>query len=60
MTIKLPETSFPDRVLKAFGKKRGVILPQHVYEKHGAYAYASAQKERFWKALFRPVTASYS
>jgi hypothetical protein len=57
MTIKLPEHSFGDRVLRTLGKKRGVIIPKEPYEKHGPYAHAMARKESYWKALFRPKGA---
>ena len=53
MTIRMPRTSFGDRVLKALGKKRGLRLPTEAYEKLGPYVSAVAQKESFWRALFR-------
>ncbi len=55
MTIKMPEPNFADRALKILGKKRGVIIPSAEYEKIGPYSYAVAQKENFFKALFRPA-----
>lgn len=55
MTIKHPQPSIGDRILKLLGKKRGVKVPAEVYEKFGPYVYASAQKESFWKALLRPA-----
>jgi hypothetical protein len=57
MTIKLSEESFSDRMLKPLGKKRGVIVPKAPYQEYGPYAYATAQKESFWKALLRPKGA---
>jgi hypothetical protein len=54
MTIRIPETNITDKVLKFFGKKRGVKLPTEAYEKFGHHVYAKAQKENFWKALLRP------
>ena len=53
MTIKLPQPSMGDKILKLLGKKRGVKVPAEVYEKFGPYVYAMAQKESFWKALLR-------
>ena len=54
MTIKLPETTFADRLLASIGRKRAVRLPFEVYEKLGPYVYAKAEKESFWRALIRP------
>ena len=54
MTIRLPDQSIFDRVLKYLGKKRGVIVPTEAYEKFGHYSYVKAYKESFWKAFFRP------
>ena len=53
MTIRLPKISFGDRILKAFGKKRGLRLPEKAHEKFGPHVYAVAQKESFWRALIR-------
>ena len=53
MTIKVLKPTIGDRILAFLGKKRGVIVPTDVYEKHGLYAYAKAKRESFWKALFR-------
>ena len=53
MTIKLPQPSIGDKILKLLGKKRGVKVPAEIYEKFGPYVYATAQKEPFWKALLR-------
>jgi hypothetical protein len=54
MTIKIPEKTIGDRVLKALGKKRGVQIPADAHKQFGPYAYATAQKESFLKALLRP------
>ena len=54
MTIELPRTTFADRLLALFGKKRAVRMPFEVYEKLGPYVYAQAVKESFWRALIRP------
>jgi hypothetical protein len=54
MTIKIPKKTIGDRVLKALGKKRGVQIPAETHKQFGPYAYATAQKESFLKALLRP------
>ena len=54
MTIKIPEKTIGDKVLKALGKKRGIQIPAETYKEFGPYAYATAQKESFLRALFRP------
>jgi len=54
MTIKVPTPNIYDRILKFFGKKRGVIIPTDFYKKFGQYVYAKAKRENFWKALLRP------
>ena len=53
MTIRMPQISLGDRVLKALGKKRGLRLPTEAHEKFGPYVTAAAKKESFWKALGR-------
>ena len=57
MTIRLPQISFGDRILKTLGKKRGLRLPSEAYEKLGPYVSVAAQKESFWKAFFRSKNA---
>jgi len=54
MTIELPKTTFVDKLLGLIGKKRAVRFPFELYDKLGPYVYAVAQKESFWRALFRP------
>ena len=54
MTIKLPKTTFADKLLALIGKRRAVRMPFEVYEKLGPYVYAQAVKESFWRALLRP------
>ena len=53
MTIRLPQPNLCDKFLRLLGKKRGVRIPSGAYEKVGHYAYISARKESFWKALCR-------
>ena len=57
MTIRNPDPTIGDKILKFLGKKRGIILPVNSYEKFGPYAYAKAIKENFWTALFRSKNA---
>ena len=57
MTIRKPDPTIGDRILKFFGKKRGIILPADLYKEFGPYAYIKAKKENFWKALFRSKKA---
>ena len=54
MTVKLPEPNFFDRILKLLGKSRGVMIPTDIHNEYGRYVYAEANRENFWKALFRP------
>lgn len=54
MTIKIPERNMWDRLLNAFGKKRGVIIPTNPCQQFEGDIYTSARKENFWKAVFRP------
>ena len=54
MTIRIPRKTIGDKVLKALGKKRGVHIPAETYKQFGPYAYATAQKESFLRALLRP------
>jgi len=53
MTIKIPKETIGDKFLKALGKKRGVQIPADAHKKFGPYAYATAQKESFLRALLR-------
>ena len=56
MTIKVPPDNIWDNILKLFGKKRRIVMPESVdkiYEKFGQYAIIKDRKENFWKALFR-------
>ena len=53
MTIRIPEPTLGDKILRFFGKKRGLVLPINLNESSGYSVYAKARKENFWKALFR-------
>jgi hypothetical protein len=59
MTIRIPDPTIGDKILKLLGKKRGIILPVEPYKKFGPYAYINAKKENFWKALFRSKNAPF-
>lgn len=54
MTIKIPDPSMGDRILRLFGKKRALVIPKVRVERKEIDIYAVAVKENFWKALFRP------
>ena len=56
MTIRIPPENFLDKILKFFGKKREVIIPESVdkiYKERGPYVQIMAEREGFFKALFR-------
>jgi hypothetical protein len=55
MTIRMPQASLFDRLLKLIGKKRGVRLPEGAMAQFGQHVYAKAIKENFWRALMRPA-----
>ena len=54
MTIRIPNPSMGDRILRLFGKKRALIIPKVRVEGKEIDIFAVAVKENFWKALFRP------
>lgn len=54
MTIRFPDPSIGDRILKFFGKKRGLLFPKGDLDAKGIDVYAAAVKESFWTALIRP------
>lgn len=56
MTIKIPPQTIFDKILKLFGKERKIIIPSEagkIYDKFGAYVQIKANRENFFKALFR-------
>ena len=57
MTIRIPDPTIGDKILKLLGKKRGIVLPEEPYKKFGPYVYIEAKKENFWNALFRSKNA---
>jgi len=52
MTYFLPEKTLGDKLLKFFGKKRGVLLPRDVGDLE-CYGIVRMRKESFWTALTR-------
>lgn len=54
MTVKLPRPNLIDWLLRAIGKKRGVIIPMKTYEINRQHIYAVGMKECVLKALLRP------
>lgn len=58
MTILMPKKTIGDKILKALGKNRGVILPTpKQMQKFGIHAQYMAKEENFFKALFRSKNA---
>ena len=56
MTIRMPKEGLADKILKAFGKKRGAKIPAggfKIFDPQIVDVYAIAQKESFWKTLAR-------
>jgi hypothetical protein len=54
----MPKEGFPDKILKALGKKRGVKIPAGIFKNFDPQkidVYAIAQKESFWKSLLRSI-----
>ena len=53
MTFKIQKENIADKILALLGKRRAICLPVEAYVKFGIYVYAKAEKESFWRALFR-------
>jgi hypothetical protein len=53
VTFKIQKENIADKILALIGKKRAICLPTEAYDKFGIYVYAKAEKESFWRALFR-------
>ncbi len=56
MTIRVPPENVLDKILKLFGKERQIVVPEgvdKVYEDKGPYVQIMAEREGFFKALFR-------
>jgi len=49
MTIKIQQPDVSDGILKIFGKKKAVYLPENPQK----YGYYQVKRENFFKALFR-------
>ena len=57
MTLRFPQPGLFDKILRRFGKKRAVFIPQNAHEKYGYDVYLTCHTENFFKALFRPKDA---
>jgi hypothetical protein len=53
VTFKIQKENIADKILALLGKRRAICLPVEAYVKCGIYVYAKAEKESFWRALFR-------
>ena len=57
MTIQIPPGTIIDRIfLKVFGKRRGIIMPNHLdntINQFGHHVIIKTKKESFLKALFK-------
>ena len=56
MTIRTPPENILDKILKAFGKERKIIIPEgtdKITKEKGPYIQIKAKREGFFKALFR-------
>jgi hypothetical protein len=53
VTFKIQKENIADKILALIGKRRAVRLPVEAYDKFGIYVYAQADKESFWRVLFR-------
>ena len=56
MTVKAPRKNIFDKILAVLGKQRDIIVPENTdesYRKYGPYVYIRANRESFWKALFK-------
>jgi hypothetical protein len=55
VTIKIPPENIFDKILKLFGKRRGIEIPKsiaQVQKESEPYVTIKAKKKSFWKALF--------
>lgn len=57
MTIRLPEKTFLDRILKFLGKERRIVIPPELQDLE-PQAYIQARYESFWRCLFRSKAKS--
>ena len=56
MTVRIPPENILDKILKLFGKERGVIIPDEageIYRKTGPYVQIRGKREGFFKVLLR-------
>lgn len=52
MTIKLPKTTFIDKILRLFNKPRDIEIDNENYKKLGPYVTIKAKSKSFLKTLF--------
>jgi hypothetical protein len=58
VTIRIPTENFFDKILKIFGKKRRVVLPDNIgdiYKDFGPHVYIQAKKEPILRAIMRLI-----
>ena len=56
MTVRIPPENILDKVLRLFGKKREIVVPNNsdrTLKSNGPYKQVKARREGFLKALFR-------
>ena len=53
MTVRLPQKTWIDKLLKLFGKERRVLVDDDVYQEYGPYVLVQGRFESWWKCLFR-------
>lgn len=53
MTIRLPQKTWVDKILKIFGKERRVLVDDDIYQEYGPYVLVQGRFESFWKCLLR-------
>lgn len=54
MSVKVPQPSMLDRLLRRLGKSRGVIIPKDACHYHGKETQIFCKKESIWVSLSRP------
>ena len=54
MKTEMIEPTAADKILRVFGRERGLIINCNGSAMHGLYISAEARPESFWRALLRP------
>jgi hypothetical protein len=57
MSLRIPQPDLFDKILRSFGKRRALFIPQDVQEAYRYDFYLACHKENFFKVLFRPRNA---